>query len=162
VSWNNYGNQRNLTQEQEARRRAEREAEDLRYELERERERREREEEQRRRERQEAYQEQQRSATDWPTAFRKNRSLLLRERNQCYGNGDPEFDRDMNYLRESWDKSIAEVELAAQIWGEEQAALDEYVRQMRNRVAARLRRENPNSELAEYIENDDIDGWMDW
>ena len=162
MSWGNYDNQRRLQQAEEQRRRAEREAEDLRYELERRRDQEERERVERRQEREQEMYSRTRQASDWPTAFMKNRYLMMRERNQCYGNGDSDYDRDMDALRAGWDESLAEIDLAANLWAEEQEAFERYQREMRGRIAARLRQENPNSELADYIEDNDIEGWMDW
>ena len=104
------------------------------------------------------------SASDWPEAFRKNRYRMKRERNDCYASADePEdYQKLMNDLRASWDRGLAEVDRAVAIWAEEQQAIDEAIRQMRERVATRLRAENPKSKLADYIADDDIDGWMNW
>ena len=104
------------------------------------------------------------SASDWPEAFRKNRYRMERERNECRAAADEpeEYQKMMNDLRANWDGYLADIDRATAIWAEEQQVIDEAIRQMRERVAARLRAENPKSELADYIAEDDIDGWMNW
>ena len=156
------------TDEQIARenRRLRDEVESYRYEQERQQEERERAVEQRQRERREQMQIQAREASDWPTAFRKNRYLMERERNDCTApaDEDPGYIKAMANLRASWDRSLAELDRAAAIWTEEQKAVDEAITQMRIKVAQRLRGEFPDSsqELADYIEQDAIDEWMNW
>ena len=132
-----------------------------RAEHEREQEQHEREQERQRRERQQQAQEAAHTAYSWPEAFHKNRLLIERERNECicdYGADDPEG------MIASWDRYLAELDRATAIWKDEQRLIDEAVKQMRLKVAARLRAESENahSELAGYIEDDDIDSWMNW
>jgi hypothetical protein len=142
------------TDEQIARenRRLRDEVESYRYEQERQQEERERSAERRHRERREQMQIQAREAHDWPTAFTKNRYLMMRERNECVApaNEDPQYIEMMNDLRANWDRSLAEVDRAAAIWAEEQKAIDAAIQQMRIKVAQRLRAEFPdsNQELA--------------
>ena len=128
------------------------EVESYRYEQERQQEERERAAERRHRERRELMQAQAREAHDWPTAFCKNRYLMERERNECTATADedPEYIKSMADLRASWDRSLAELDRAAEIWAEEQKAVDEAIKQMRIKVAQRLRAEYPtsNQELA--------------
>lgn len=154
------------TDEQIARenRRLKDELETQRYERERDQEQRERDQERQKRERRELLQEQMRSASDWPTAFTKNHYLMMRERNECFApaDEDPQYIESMNDLRAGWDRSLDEICRAAAIWAEEQKAVDEAIQQMRVKVAQRLRTDNPNSELADYIEQDAIDEWMNW
>lgn len=156
------------TDEQIARenRRLKDEVDSYRIERERDQEERERAAEQRHRERREMMQAQAREAHDWPTAFWKNRRLMERERNECVAGADEDerYIADMNDLRASWDRSLAEIDRAAEIWAEEQKAVDEAIKQMRAKVAQRLRAEYPdsNQELANYIEEDAIDEWMNW
>lgn len=145
-------------------RRLQRQVENMEYENERRREREYQEQEDRRKERLQEMLQRGREASSWPEAFRKNRSLYVGERNQCYAGPDEseDYKRDMDKLREGWEKSIGEIDLAAQIWAVEQEAIDLAILQARMRVSIALREANPNSELADYIEQNDIDGWMNW
>jgi hypothetical protein len=135
-----------------------------RYEREREQERREHEQERRQREFRQEMQERARSAADWPEAFRKNRVLMERERNECYAADDetPEYRKSMNELRAGWTRYLSEIDCAAALWREEQRAIDEAIREIRLKVADKLQAEFPNSELADYIREDAIDEWMSW
>lgn len=147
-------------------RRLQDEIDNYRYAAERQQEQCERAAEQRQRDYCERMQEQAREASDWPTAFRKNRILMERERNECYASADeePRYIKDMDDLRAGWDRSLAVLDRAAAIWAEEQATIDEAIRLMRQRVAQRLRDAFPssNQELPTYIEQDAIDEWMNW
>lgn len=159
-----YGHyKRNPDEIERENRRLQAELDDQRYEREREIERLDREREQRRREQRQQMQEAMHTAATWPEAFKKNRYLFERERDQCFGDGTPEYDRDMELLRNNWSRTITEVDRAAQLWATEWQKIQDQIDGMRQRIADQLDKETEGrSELSDYIRRDDIDGWMNW
>ncbi len=152
---------------------ARRAADDARYELERvqdelarEREREQRAEERRRRERLRENEKAKREAEDWTEAFAKQRALLneqieleRRSRIEDAGQWLVKYLNICNRAESIWREASREI---APLIEAKRRDIAELEVGLRERAAVRVTEEFPDSELPEYLRDNDPSGWLHW
>ena len=110
--------------------------------------------------RKERLEEARRTASDWPSAFNKQRYLYGQELRECQRDAAQYPGEDIQSMIASWEKSLAALEKAERLWAQAQADINAYAAQKREDLAAAI--EDEDGCLAEYLRNDDPSGWLSW